>query len=78
MLSDTHYDAQSDDNDDQYKDTIAPYEPADNLFVDMVIVALGLRKDLNETDWHTGLNINEDGCINREPDVCFIACCMVD
>ena len=38
----------------------------------MVHVALRLRKDLNETDWHTGLNINEDGCINCVPDSLYI------
>ena len=77
LLSDTHYDAQSDDNDDQYEDTIAPYEPADNLFVYMVHVAPRLTKDLNETDGHTGLNINEDGYINCIPDSLYMFLSMM-
>ena len=77
LLSDTHYEAQSDDNDDMYEDTIAPYEPTDNSFIDMVHVALRLRKDLNQTEGHKGLIINKDDCINCVPDSIYMFLRMV-
>jgi hypothetical protein len=48
--------------------TMPNYDPKDNIFLQLVHVALKIRGDLIGMDGHVGLSVSEDDAINCVPD----------